>query len=211
MSVDFNNTLKQFRGLNKGKRFAGATKCDDYYWGTLNRGKVQQNPIKVSSIFNPNDLKNNNVIVVVAESPHKDEYIFQKGTCISFKRPLSRCDKRINKYFTNNTNSWINNTLDYDIILVNAIQYQCSFGLSLRNNRVNTNQKTNIFNWTWQNEPAEKDLITRIDKIVNGKNEVIIFNSCGKVFKKYCNVTIYNKLKSSLSLKVYDEKHPSCW
>ena len=161
--------------------------------------------------MNVNTLKNNNVIVIVGESPHRDEYRVSKGVCSTFTRPLCRCDTKIKEYLKKNSNNWFNSSLDYDVVIVNAIQYQCSFGLGLWGHPNNQNQRDKVFEWTWNHQPAKQDLLDRITGIISNKNNVIILNCCTKNLKKYCNASIFQRTNPNQIFLVFDESHPSTW
>lgn len=211
--VDFNNTITEFLNKNKGKKkFAGSIKCEDYHWGVYDCGKVKQiNPRNEGQPFDVNSLEKDNVIIIVAESPHTSEYTFSKEQCQNFKSPLHRCDNRIQKYLDANKNNWIDNTIEYDIVIVNAIQYQCSFGLPLWKNPTNQAQRNEVFEWTWTNENALVDLQERIFAICSNKNKVILFNCCTKYLKKFCNIANIGIPIGCQNYLAFDEKHPSVW
>lgn len=210
--VNFQNVILAFPNAIKGIKYADTQICEDYYWGVLTHGIVKQNPRIEGIPFPQTQLLYNNIIVVIAESPHISEYVFANGRCVGYKSPLHRCDNRINNYFSKNVNNWFNTNLDYDIVIVNAIQYQCSFGLKLWGNTNNQNQRDKVFGWTWNNELALNDLLYRINKIIKNKKEVILLNSCTAKLKKYCNSAFL--LSTNIINQnhfVFDEKHPSRW
>ena len=210
--IDFSKTLKHFEDKDHGKKFAKSIKCEDYLWGTMLEGEVNCHPREEERTFDIKDLEKDNVLVIIAESPHKDEFSFDKqGSVLSFKSPLHRCDKRIKKHLENNLTTYGVKKLMCDVVLVNAIQYQCSFGLGLWGHPDNQKQRDEVFEWTWCNQPAEKDLRDRIAKIISGKTSVIILNCCTKNLKKYCNASLFQKTNSNQNFLVFDEPHPSTW
>lgn len=214
--INFKNTISNFTNANRGTRFAGTQICEDYYWGTYHNGTPNQiKPRKDGCSFSANSLTNKGVIIIVAESPHTQEFSFSKNAhqnhCTGFRSPLHRCDHRISKYLSKNSNNWFSTTSTYDIVLVNAIQYQCSFGLPLWNYPTNQKQRDNVFIWTWDNEPAKNDLLDRIDIITAKKGEVIILNCCTKKLKKYCNSSLFLNTHNVPYFRVFDERHPSTW
>lgn len=210
--VNFQNVISAFSDAEKGSKYANTQKCEDYYWGVLTHGSVNQIPRKEGIAFSQTQLHYKNIIVIIAESPHTSEYFFTNGICKGHKSPLHKCDKRIKKYLTNNENNWFNNNLNYDIVIVNAIQYQCSFGLKLWGNRSNQEQRNKVFAWTWINESALNDLLCRLNIITQNKDNVILLNCCTAKLKKYCNsAMLLNSNFIHCNCLVFDEKHPSKW
>ena len=210
--VNFKNTIKHFSSANKGTNFAEEKKCEDYHWGIYVSGNaVQISPRNEGKKFDVVSLKKKNVIIILAESPHVFEYYFQNGVCSGFKSPLHRCDNRIKKHLNANKNNWIDSKIEYDVVIVNAIQYQCSFGLKLWKNQKNQDQRNKVFEWTWTNENALADLQKRLSTICLNKNEVILFNCCTAYLKKFCNAANIGVPKGCQNFLLFDEKHPSVW
>lgn len=210
--VDFGNVIDKYKESPRGKKFVGNIKCEDAIWGALSKGKVLFNGReKIDGMSFPQcELARNSIIIVVAESPHTAEYSCIKGQNVLFRSPLHKNDNRIKRYFERNFNDWFDKKLDYDIILVNAIQYQCSFGLPLWGHKKNQLQKNDVFKYTWENEPCREDLLERINNIIADKDNAIIINACTAELKRYCNSTLFVSEKNQ-TFCVYDETHPSRW
>ena len=110
--INFQNVISAFSAEPKGSKYAGNQKCEDYYWGVLTQGNVEQNPRIEGTTFSQARLRFDNVIVIIAESPHTREYTFENGRCTGYNSPLHRCDKRIKRYFSKNAKKWFDNDLD---------------------------------------------------------------------------------------------------
>lgn len=134
------------------------------------------------------------VIVIIAESPHTSEFLFKNGAVVTHRGPLHRYDNRILHYLQQNHNGWFNNAIKYDFFILNAIQYQCSFGLPLWNYPTNQQQKENVFKYAWITENGEGDLISRVNSIIYKRKNVIILNACTASLKPYCNSSFLNKI-----------------
>lgn len=213
IDMNFDNVISNFKIANKSKtKYAGNVKCEDAVWGKIKKGIISQynrNDID-GKTFPQKKLSCKNVLIIVAESPHTAEYKFHLGK-IEYKSPLHRCDKRILKHLKALLGVWIDKKKNYDVILINAIQYQCSFGLPLWKCPKNQKQKNDVFRFSWHQENGEKDLLSRVTTLIKKKNEVIILNACTKALKPECNASIFNKGNYSAAIKIYDEKHPSKW
>lgn len=166
MAINFSPVISNIYN-NSGKsslKFAGDTLCEDCVWGELNNGNVT--PIGRAAIdgklYPQQPLKHDNIIVIIAESPHKDEYDFSKKP-IAFKSPLHRHDNKIMKYLSSNQNGWFDTNINYDVVLVNAIQYQCSFGLPLWKHPNNQKIRNDAFEDAWKivtdNKTCNKELV----------------------------------------------------
>ncbi len=205
------------------KKKKNPKKCKDQYIGILK--------INTNTLFNckicwktPNNLlKSRNdsnqikrrkqipTIVIVLESPHKDE--FEKNTPMP---AMGQTGDNIIKYFPSVLMQYMyqergkNNSAllrakgdiengKYRIALVNVIQYQCSLGRKPKEFR------NDVFCKMWNFPKVKKDFIHRL-KILN---PIIIINCC----TKFCNIIkddiqqeINKNFPNSLLLEGY---HPS--
>lgn len=211
--MNFKNVISNFSTVPKSNtKYAGNIKCEDAVWGKIIQGIVSNHPRSEidGKRFPQCKMEENNVIIIVAESPHTAEYSFNKNA-IDFKSPLHRSDNKIIRKLKNLINLWIDKSKNYDVVLVNAIQYQCSFGLPLWKSNENKLQKNDVFKYAWDKEKGKQDLLDRINSIINNKQDVIIINACTIRLKVECNSSIFHGKQNNNSFKVYDTNHPSKW
>lgn len=132
-------------------------------------------------------------IVILLESPHKDEYISNNRlfTSPAMGKSGATFNKNCIRVFNDNISficdalglSTISNTPKiYTITFVNAIQYQCSLGYS----PINRDIRDYVFSSLWNRNPNsfKDDLIERLNIL----KPRLIINSCTDTLKKfYCN------------------------
>lgn len=146
---------------------------------TKNPEKAKNNP-KISERKNISDILNpdadTGVIILVLESPHKDEYDDQKNP---IGPANGKTGNHINKYLV----SILNNAVGYlkpiypkyDLILLNAIQYQCSLGVDPLIYR------DAMFLCLWEQEKYKDDFNKRLKEIILKYNErYLLINGCTK-------------------------------
>lgn len=184
------------------KKEKNPRKCEDQYIGILK--------INVDTSFNgeicwitPYDLLKNRkdsneiqnekqipTIVVVLESPHKDEFFDGNSERDDPMPAMGDTGDNIIKYFSSVLMKYINQigmsngvisrrtsgieNGKYRIALVNVVQYQCSLGEPTKEFR------NKVFCKMWNFPKVKKDFIHRL-KIVN---PTIIINCC----TKFCNI-----------------------
>ena len=152
---------------------------------------------------NINNIKN---IIIVLESPHKEE--FNKSNSI-IAPALGQTGRNLQNKFKEifKEDLAIQKEQIYRILLMNAIQYQCSNGESLEKYR---NRTDKVWKWFWNN--GGKDSFS--DRI-SSYNPSIVINACtgniGKqesikyILQECINNNCYNS-------KLYKAPHPSsCW
>ena len=148
----------------------------------------------------------NNKIILIMESPHKDEFTQNIPNGPAFgktgKNIASYFESVLNKEFFNVNISLSNGT--YDLYLINAIQFQCSLGLPTEYFR------DLIFTGLWFNG-GEENFKNRLEKIKLNNNDIVI-NSCtngeqifSKIFGKGCRFDI-KKFNSIFQQKISQKK-----
>lgn len=121
------------------------------------------------SNFNSVDVgvKKNKRIIIILESPHKDEY--SKGIIAP---AMGKTGKNIKDYLLKILDKKIENPKDnekkYDVILMNAIQYQTSLGIDTEYFR------DRVWLTLWNKGDLRKEFIKRLE----GYDADIIFNFC---------------------------------
>ena len=182
--------------------------CMDQIVGTLTNGiymPSQRSNIDYQ-ISNGHRFINNIVqdpIVIVLESPHKNEYD-ASGNAIGPAQ--STTGRLFNLKFTSMvSNSTIADAISldtHDVIMVNAVQYQCSLG-----NPLNTRANRAIRDQIWLNclsGGCAQDLIYRIDAI----DPMCVINLCTKGVSNLQDTL--SPLISGFGIYTYGS-HPSTW
>jgi len=149
---------------------------------------------------------NRKKIVIVLESPHISEFDLQGN-------PLGPAHGTTGRLFDNNFAKLINKSLvmrslknkTYDVIIMNAVQYQCSLGKPLK---ISKNKLNRDKNWILCFFGKGNDLIQRIKAI---KPDVVI-NLCTKGFMNL-QLILNCFLLDNLPYNIYYTygSHPSTW
>ena len=169
-------------------------KCEDNLVAKveyINNGwKFKENNILPNDrIAEPNILIKNKVndrIVIILESPHKDEYSKQITA-----PAMGTTGENINKYLLDILNKKIGNPQgdkkEYDVILMNAIQYQTSLGIDTEYFR------DRVWLTLWNKGVARDEFIRKLEDY----KPDIIFNFCTNGSHKKDLIYILDKKKNS--------------
>lgn len=212
-----NNFLNNFSFHSIDMKATNLLPCPDQYVTTYNNEKLTSRTY--DSIEYNYDTQGNHcctnlkqhIIAILLESPHKDEYEMINGV-LSPKGPLVG---KWNTFFSifpetikqSKIYKKINTQLVYNIVFVNAIQYQCSLGKELRGKNSYQKQKNmNVINCWWMG--FNKDLEKRLEAL---RPEMII-NLSGKSNEISEKIDLMIQNNQELS-KVFMTKgsHPSTW
>lgn len=147
-------------------------KCPDKIYGTYNKASSQ---IEVGE----RDIEQNEqecAIILVLESPHTHEFDSDKHGIGPAKGPAGRNIERYLKGILDNYQKVLNlGKRTYDIVLVNAIQLQCSLGCAT------IYYRDGMFLYHWEQERYRKDFRDRLKTIFkNYCKGGIIINCCTK-------------------------------
>ena len=169
-------------------------KCEDNLVAKVeyinNEWKFKENNILPNDrIAEPNILIKNKVndrIVIILESPHKDEYSKQITA-----PAMGTTGENINKYLLDILNKKIGNPQgdkkEYDVILMNAIQYQTSLGIDTEYFR------DRVWLTLWNKGVARDEFIRKLEDY----KPDIIFNFCTNGRHKKDLIYILDKKKNS--------------
>ena len=184
--------------LNRINEFSiKSEKCEDNLVATVeyinDEWKFKQNNILPNDrIAEPNILIKNKVndrIVIILESPHKDEYSKQ-----IIAPAMGTTGENINKYLLDILNKKIGNPQidkkEYDVILMNAIQYQTSLGIDTEYFR------DRVWLTLWNKGDLRKEFIKRLE----GYNADIVFNFCTNGSHKKDLIYILDKKRNSSNM-----------
>lgn len=149
--------------------------------------------IQKRKVLNYNSLPacKNPRIVILLESPHKDEYPPINNTAVSgpaMGNSGNRFNSQCIKVFNNNSNMLktqlgITNSaskIEYDVFFVNAIQYECSLGYS----PIKPEIRDYVFEllWNQQSNSFRDDLVERLNLL----HPNLIINACTKYLQINC-------------------------
>lgn len=170
--------------------------CPDQYMGPLSQilGK-QSFPQRILATLRPNMP----CVIMVLESPHIDEFIGNPGPAKGFTGEMIRMHLHMALPITN--------LHAYGLIVMNAIQYQCSLGVSTDLYR------DKVFRATW-NSGARESLGDRVKQLY--RHGDIIMNCCTKG-KDYQTETplrllVEKELRKILpGVRSVRRLHPSAW
>lgn len=169
--------------------------CPDQYVGNIQKFKPNKKdfPLRMSSDKRPTFKP---CLILVLESPHILEF--------SDKKPRPANGKTGVQIRENITKAVTRKYYNHGLIIINAIQYQCSLGETPKKFR------DNVFIGVW-NSAGEYDFIRRL-KNIYFKGDVII-NSCTKGNNLLQLREMVHKaiLKSGVRCKVFKRTHPYSW
>ena len=185
--------------------------CPDSYIGEIKNNNglgwtntAAGNPVNANTVVNYSSInKENNYLILILESPHFYEYDINSKDALGPAQ--GKTGNNIKNYLIDclNTNNQIKGlfTKGYEVVVLNAVQYQCSQGISPLKQGV----RDKNFSHFWGNG-FSNDLIDRINAFSNGNNNLIIVDACTRKLKlKLVEPAL------SASLTHYISTHPSSW
>ena len=175
-----------------------ATPCPDQYVGKIssfdekNDFVTREDPLRME-MRNPVEC-----IILVLESPHKDEL---KDTVAPAKGSTGKLIRKYALEVLSHISS-VKKKNSYGLILVNAVQFQCSLGLPTRYYR------DEIFLSAWEHGGRE-NFIERLTAI-HKKGDIVV-NAC-----TMGNFNLKDKVSCAICEAIgcssfYEAKHPSSW
>jgi len=170
--------------------------CPDQFVGRINTFSADQSdfPVRVSASERPEGLL---CLIMVIESPHKQEFMGNLGPAKGSTGNLIR--------------KWIKEIRDlfayhnYGLILVNAIQFQCSLG------RPTKEFRDDVFKHVW-GDRGGCDFRHRL-KAIHREGDVIA-NCCTKGNLKESNLRALVQaaiVKTVINCTIHRRTHPSSW
>ena len=198
-----NNALTQDKNIPIPDDYVGSF---TYNTNTSNKSSLwfhkvdrKNNEKELGKKAEPNEYN----IVIVLESPHKNEY--NPG----FRHPaIGSTGNKLNDYFDSlldKLNGTIKNSTKCHVYLMNAIQYQCSLGYDTSVFR------TEIFNSIWKHHKKDEDFLDRLKNFYPN----IIINLCTKTDKLQDivqeKIEEFVKNNNNKTISLYRGTHPSSW
>ena len=213
----FNDIVKDY---DKSEHFSGKL-CPDqyicnieiiknYYFNQNTRKNIF--PKDSVTVIEKNIPNAENILILILESPHKDE--FDKNG-----EPLGPANGTTGRSIREHIAKIFPNFSDYHLILMNAIPFQCSLGVATEHFR------DNVFKAAWDDDKVGagffEDRLKKLLKKLQNKN-VVVVNACTKDNDdkkqngRKTNVTnvIKELIKTKTAVKeVWETPHPSsgCW
>ena len=207
----------------KGSKNRSAKICEDVYIADITvkssfrssaAGKKQISRNDAYIDYSKDPSSKENYIVLILESPHKDEYD------PSLAKPLpaqGRTGDNICIYFVdmlNNANGHNKRNLNvvngiYKLALVESVNYQCSEGNDIGNGTIRDD------NWIkYYSRDASINLVKKLDYFIsNSNNPIIVINACTnstkKHLQKYVERTILGLANSHIDY--FCTQHPCSW
>ena len=217
-SFDKRKCEDQFVGLLKIER-RNACICE-WLKCSLNKEEIKNRTKIHNELSAEKDIP---IILIVLESPHRDEFKCEKYKIDSPMPAMKTTGMNIYELLPKYINR-IGGTLEtgmiskgmgymdmpngiYRVLLANAIQYQCSFGVSSKLHR------TYVFNKLWENEKVVKSFISRI----SFNNVQVIINASTNGDTKKGEKTLRKKIQDAIDgvakddVVKYHSLHPSSW
>jgi hypothetical protein len=170
--------------------------CPDQYVGTLSEIVGQpQFPLRVAA----DQRTKQPCLIMVLESPHVDEFIDEPGPAKGFTGDMIR-------NFLPEAIS-LPDVDGFGLVLVNAIQHQCSLGTST------TTYRDKIFRAVWA-QGGEGDFAARLQSVV--KSGDIVMNCCTKGNDFDLNTPLRSLVEASIRAHLPDVQairrmHPASW
>ena len=195
--------------------------CPDQYVGKIRHKDNWQKFYKRTDIFKDQTsetkitITEDKILLLILESPHTDE--FDKNG-----EPIGPANGPTGRNIREHIAEIFPNFSDYQLILMNAIPFQCSLGVATEHFR------DNVFKAAWDNDAIGKEFFEdRLGKLLEkliGKN-VVIVNACTQGDNKksplYCQVckSIVSVLENyceekdgeEYPVEFYHIHHPSSW
>ena len=153
---------------------------------------------------------NCNNLIFILESPHICEYDIYTHMPYGPAQGTTGCN--ICRYLENVlqnsfTNLKLNTSEEYRVVLLNAIQYQTSLGIT----PLDTEIRDYVFTSLWNESVIRDDLIQRIRYFTNNNQHNVVCNLCTK---GNCNPSLHDLVSLCLnnnSITHLNGSHPSCW
>ncbi|MEX3743551.1 hypothetical protein [Lysinibacillus xylanilyticus] len=171
-----------------------------------------------SSVKNLENIDNSLKILMILESPHKDEYYYSYGY-YSIRPANGKTGKKIKKHIKqvlsnikklNEANSFEYCEKYIEIVIMNRICYQTSLG-SYYSEKLRKPLRNNIFKVLWEEENIQKDFKERLLK----QKVHLVINACTKEVDEddcyFSNFILDVLKKNNRNTLLFESRHPMYW
>lgn len=176
--------------------------CHKWVLGAVHKGNVRGIDIEQ---YKPSD--NEKVLILVLESPHKDEFDDNLKPILPAQGITGRNIE--NLIGTRNFVDFLDKEYEYVVLLVNAVQYQTScyyiFG------KMSHELRDSVFRNLFCSKGLKDDFIKRIKKhaVSSVDNGFTIVNCCTKNLRSEVEKCLYNMFEKNDVIK--NDCHPAFW
>ena len=231
VKIKINGILEKVKAEKSLKNFS-TERCPDQIVARIEVVKLdeivqicmhKQCQVHGNSINNSNDFLRENIdikegkggfkrVVLILESPHKDEFNIGNVSNPVNGPAYGKTGRNLNKFLAGILQRYASecgiNEYEgfYDVILVNAVQFQCSLGENPRKHRDKT------FWECWLCKDVRDDFMERVKKAINNFPEnAIVINCCTKGGTSRSNQSLVNIVLEDMGLTFFESTHPSSW
>lgn len=220
---DFIQKHKEGITIIKGFQKCNEVKDVHRYNVEIKNGTINKNLLKnrskefLESKFNDNTVnigKEDEVILLILESPHKDEYIVKDKKLVPIAPAQGdtgkNIEEEIQKVLTEINRFEELDDGKYKLIICNPVPYQTSLG-AYHSESLKDSYKTlrdNVWKKMWSNDEIKGDFKKRLETY----KPYLIINACTSSVKKYVTECVKDYLKYVNTSKLfYTTNHPAAW
>lgn len=201
----------------------GEWRCDGLSLAPL-ATRTNNEIVSLKEWFSEEGTQHKPKIILILESPHKDEYVTRCDECSKgFKCGLYASPAPARGATGRNIKHLLpmlfkKNFEDYYVAFMNMIQYQCSLGMPLYGYPDNQKRKNKIVKKLFldhkENYGYFNEFISRLDSVYEPKTDVVVICTTGgskvrdRIFKEVKNALDAKKIAMRYVLSA---NHPSYW
>lgn len=176
-----------------------SSKCEDEYVGKISTFRTKQKDFERTPI--KEIVTRGECLIMILESPHADEFKEVIGpakgaTGSSIRAHIRRALKCISPE-------------KFDLILLNAVQYQCSLGISTDCVR------DDVFLEIWNNQGGKENFRLRLNQVARAGDVIVNCCTVGNAKLRYLVQAEINDMRPTLEAKGVSSfkkrTHPSSW
>ena len=194
--MDFNSIVAN--ALGSGVLPPESRICNDQYVGRLDELSNYPNdfPVRSAVESRPEGLK---CLIMVLESPHVEEYEGPNSPCPANGATGRNIRKHILRV------KGLADFSEYGLIILNAVQYQCSMGVNPPGTK-----KDKVFYEAWENGGGKADFTERLEYAYKDEDQVVVCCTKGKLQGIELRRLVASGLTRCRS-SFLGRTHPSSW
>ncbi|MCF4151792.1 hypothetical protein L2W58_08245 [Dethiosulfovibrio sp. F2B] len=193
----------------KDKKWFCNCKCEDQWISVEEKNEGYE----LTPNDRPSQESDDPCFILILESPHRREFKTydkknKKLKTLKTPKPANgKTGRNIQDHFIDSMAIQMDGKKKCYIYLLNAIQYQCSLGLT--QNQENKKIKLDIFNKTWGNEGMEnfKERLKGVYGTIPDNRPTYIVNACTNLGKLKEDIT--TRASEVTEKKIFQRCHPS--